>query len=199
MVQFNQTTNDKKKDVYLKILFASRNLTNVKPILKSQYEYLSRWYHPVVRELLVTDLLYADPVILAKTLNPMISSKQAAKSIALLEKLGLIYKNSDGKWSSKDQVMDTGPEVASASAVQYHLQAIELAKEAIEKIPYTEREISSLTLGISAQDLPKIKEKIIHFQNELIELAGASGNGEVVQINFQMFPLTNQYKREVKL
>jgi uncharacterized protein (TIGR02147 family) len=67
------------------------------------------------------------------------------------------------------------------------------ASEAIDRIPREEREISSVTLCVSHDTLLRLKARIREFRRELLQLAELEGEPErVVQINFQLFPLSKK-------
>jgi uncharacterized protein (TIGR02147 family) len=67
------------------------------------------------------------------------------------------------------------------------------ASEAIDRVPREEREISSLTLCVSQDALLRLKERIREFRRELLQLAELEGEPErVVQLNFQLFPLSRR-------
>jgi uncharacterized protein (TIGR02147 family) len=70
---------------------------------------------------------------------------------------------------------------------------IERAGAAIDLFPREEREIASLTLCIDDAMLPELKLRLQTFRRELMQLAEQSGDRKrVVQINFQLFPLTKK-------
>jgi uncharacterized protein (TIGR02147 family) len=53
------------------------------------------------------------------------------------------------------------------------------------------RDISALTLSIRRENFSELKSRIISFRKELMELASGEENTDwVVQINIQLFPLT---------
>jgi uncharacterized protein (TIGR02147 family) len=67
------------------------------------------------------------------------------------------------------------------------------AAEALDTIPREEREISSITLCVSHEVLLDLKERIREFRRELLQLAELEGEPErVVQLNFQLFPLSDR-------
>jgi uncharacterized protein (TIGR02147 family) len=62
-------------------------------------------------------------------------------------------------------------------------------------VPREEREISSLTLCVSHDVLLRLKERIREFRKELLAIAELEGKPErVVQLNFQLFPLSRREK-----
>ena len=67
----------------------------------------------------------------------------------------------------------------------------ERAAHALDNIPRTERDISCLTLCISEAKLDEIKQRVRQFRQELLQAAERDDQpGRVVQINFQVFPLS---------
>jgi succinate dehydrogenase / fumarate reductase flavoprotein subunit len=77
--------------------------------------------------------------------------------------------------------------------VEYHRAMLDCASRAIDEVPRDEREISTLTLCVSHDVLLKLKERIREFRRELLHVAEQEGQAErVVQINFQLFPMSRK-------
>jgi uncharacterized protein (TIGR02147 family) len=65
------------------------------------------------------------------------------------------------------------------------------AKSSIERVTAAERDISGLTLCLGEHGLTLVKKAIQRFRHELLELSELEQDGrQVVQLNFQLFPLT---------
>jgi len=63
-------------------------------------------------------------------------------------------------------------------------------------VPAQDRDISSLTLCLSRGGLRAFKERIQRVRRELLELSALETDPEqVVQINFQLFPLSRGGRR----
>ena len=197
MVPFTQAkTNAARDQIYQRMLGLKRKLKIVK-IGEEQYDYYTKWYHPVVRSLVTKVDFGAGPgsegpdfARLARCLMPPITPAEAKKSVRLLEKLNLIMLGPDGKYLHKNPVVSTGDEVASLNIVNYHKQVSRLAEAAHDRASREERDISSLTLGVSEEDFKVIKARIQAFRKEIMELALASKQADrVYQLNFQLFPV----------
>lgn len=68
---------------------------------------------------------------------------------------------------------------------------LKLSTQSIERFEAKQRDISALTLSIRRENFPELKSRIISFRKELMELASGEENPDrVVQINIQLFPLT---------
>lgn len=191
LVFFNQAKNHDQKDFYYQRLLQSRKFNQLKPIDKDHYAYCSNWYHPVIRELVVSKKFDGTPEWIAKRITPQITVAQVEKSIELLERLGFIEKVGEGKWRQSSPLISTGPEVASLALLNYHLNLLDLTKEQLASIPADRRDVSALTLGITDEHLPKLKKMIQDFRKEILKYVSLDTHPDtVVQLNIQMYPMT---------
>lgn len=191
LVFFNQSKTHDEKNLYYQRLLQSRKFSQLKPIEKRQYEYYSTWYHPVIRELAVSPDFDGTPEWLAEKIFPPIYPSQAAKSIELLEELGFIEKGGTGKWKQVSSVISTGPDLSSIVVHNYHKSLLDLTKEVMDKLPLTERDISTMTLGVKKERIPQLKKKIREFRQEVLKLVSTDINPEeVTQLSIQFYPLT---------
>jgi uncharacterized protein (TIGR02147 family) len=190
MVPFTQAKTNAAKDQVFQRMLALKRKLKITRIGEEQYDYYLKWYHPVVRSL-VTKVDFGDDfALLGRCLVPAISAAEAKKSVRLLEKLGLILKGEGGRYVHQNAVVSTGDEVGSLNVINYHKQVSRLAEAAHDRSPREERDISALTLGISAEDFAAIKGRIQAFRKEIMEMALASKDADrVYQLNFQFFPV----------
>ncbi len=157
----------------------------------AQAEYHSSWYVPVVRELARRPDFRDDPKWIAKQLLPAISVAQARKALALLLDLGLLVRDADGRLKQHTPLVTTGPGPLGHHIFAYHQAMLDRAKEALDQLSREERDISNLTLCVSQAQLLELKARVRAFRQELLRTAELEGSPErVVQINFQVFPLS---------
>ena len=191
LVTFTQAKSLDDKNAALAQLMKQRTGGPERLIEKSEYRYYSRWYHPVIRELVVAHNFKDDFAALAAVVVPPILPEEAEASVALLVDLGFIRKNRSGKYSAGVSVLSTGPVVRSVAVASYHRVLLKLAAEAIERIPASDRDISSLTLGVTTATALKISEKVKQFRKEILELASQDeGADKVMQLDMQLFPVS---------
>ncbi len=163
-----------------------------------QYKYFKQWYHSALFALL--DVINFDGKnyrALAGALRPAITVVQAKESVALLEKLTLIFRDNTGTYQHGEKLVTTGEKWRSLAITQFQKQYIALAQKALSDIPKEERDISSLTLTASQKDIEIIKEMARNFRSEVIKLVQNSENEDTVfQLNLQIFPLSQTIKGE---
>jgi len=92
-----------------------------------------------------------------------------------------------------EPLVETGAGPLGHHVANYHRAMMARAAESLDLIPRDEREISSVTLCISEARMGLIKERIVRFRAELLQLANEDAKPDrVVQINLQLFPLSSK-------
>lgn len=189
MVPFTQAKTNGVKDHYYQRMLGLKRKLKIAKIGEEQYDYYLKWYHPVIRSLVSKLDFGEDYAMLARCLMPPIPARDAKKSVKLLEKLGLIARGKDGRWTQDRAAISTGDEVSSLNVINYHKQVSRLAEGAHDISAKEERDISALTLGVGEEDFRLIKARIQAFRKEIMDLAMASkAPDRVYQLNFQLFP-----------
>lgn len=191
LVDFTQAETHAERDASYQKLLKSRKLSQLKPLHREQYEYYADWYHPVIRELVMAPGFDGTPEWLAARLVPAISPAQAARSLSLLETLGMIEQTACGSWKQVSTIVTTGPEVRSVMLMNYHRLLLELSKDSLDRVAAKDRDVSALTLGIAAEKLPVLKKKIQQFRKDILEFVADDVAPEVVvQLNMQLLPVS---------
>ncbi len=197
LVFMNQAQRHDERDHYYQKTLALKKNTAVKHLEKASYEYFSKWYYPVIREVVTFGNGDLSAEQIAALLDPPITVSEAQKALTALTELGLIRKDPSGKWAQGDKTLSTGPEVQSLVVANYHRAMLRMASESIERHPAGERDITALTLSVSQNKIAMLKEKIAAFRRELLEIAAEEDHpGRVIQINFQLFPVSGNDKKE---
>jgi uncharacterized protein (TIGR02147 family) len=63
--------------------------------------------------------------------------------------------------------------------------------EAIDRVPKSDRDITTLTVSTTRSCLEEIRERLTEVRQEIMEIVRKEDKAEdVYQINFQVFPLT---------
>jgi uncharacterized protein (TIGR02147 family) len=153
--------------------------------------YYSAWYMPAIRELVARHDFREDAAWIAAQMIPAIAALDAQRALETLLELGLLVRSDDGSLKQADALLSTGPETRGVHIGNYHRSMMQHAIQSIDLVGAKDRDISSLTLCVGPNGLRVFKERIQRFRRELLELSALEDEPEqVVQINFQLFPLS---------
>lgn len=198
IVAFDHAKTHDEKDRYFRIILSAREYKEIRSLDKHQYELFSHWYMPVIRELCTSTAGKGNPEWIGSHIIPPVSAAKVRRGIAVLESLGLIQKGETGSWVQTDKVVSTPSEVLSVAIATYHKNIIAIARDAIERFNQSERDIRSLTAGVSQEGYAEIKKRLEAFWKELLAYAGSQKSAHrVYQLNMQLFPLSRCTEDEV--
>jgi uncharacterized protein (TIGR02147 family) len=191
---FDHAKTHDEKDKHFQRILRTRDYGDVKQLEKKQYEYLSHWYMPTIRELVVKSDYPDDPAWIAERIIPPISVSKARKGIAVLETLGLIRREGVGnRWAHTDRVVTTPSEVLSLAVTKHTKKIFNLGVESIERFSPVERDLRGVTVGISNECYFELKQRMEAFWKELLALAEKQDKVDrVYQINLQLFPMSRE-------
>ena len=191
LVRFDQARSSAERGTHYAKITGFRQYRKARPLEVAHAAYHSTWYLPAVRELAARPDFRDDPSWIAATLWPPISTSDAERALASLLELGLLVRGDDGKVCLGESLLSTGPEVQGVNVANYHRMMLERAAQAIDDVPAALRDISSLTMCLGQGGIARLKERIRRFRRELLELSAIEPCPEqVVQVNFQLFPLS---------
>ena len=191
LVFFLQAKDPVEKNYFFGLIAAMRARTSTTLLQADQFEYLSRWYHPVVRELVakLSDPLDYDR--LSARLGNMVSPSKIRQSVTLLLRLGLLTRTGENRYRQSAVSLNTENELNSFAVRQYHEQILKVAGNALHAIPPAQREIASTTLHLSKTGFEKIKKRLQEFREELLQIATDDTDPEYIyHANLQFYPLT---------
>jgi uncharacterized protein (TIGR02147 family) len=190
LVRFNKAKSDRDCRVFYEKLLALKG-SGARTLEKSQYEFYTTWHHSAILTLLDFYPFSGDYGALAAKVSPPITEGKARKSIALLKKLGLIKKNSQGTYGLTDKIITTGDHGHSIAVKAFQEETMRLAIESLHRHSPEKRNISTVTITISENNIDRINEIIGQFRESLLRLARDEKKPDkVYQLNIQLFPLT---------
>jgi uncharacterized protein (TIGR02147 family) len=200
LVFFNQSDSLDQKNIYLAHMLKHRVKNDPRRIEESEFKYYSAWYHPVIRELACAHDFKDDFKKLGASCVPAITAPEAQKSVELLLSLNFIAKKADNTYEKTALSLTTGPQVKGVAVANYHKAMMGLAADSIERIPALERDISSCTVHVSDDTRKAIIARVQQVRKEILQMAEAdSAPQNVVQVNFQVFPLSRPMEQERRL
>ncbi|HVU01090.1 MAG TPA: TIGR02147 family protein [Polyangiaceae bacterium] len=191
LVAFNQAETSTERAQHYGKLTAFQSYRTAHKLDLAHAAYYGEWYMPAIRELAASKEFREDPEWIAEQLVPAITPREASRALDTLVELGLLVRGDGGRLVQADALLSTGPETRGLHIAAFHRVMTQRAIESIDLLPPNERDISSLTLCLSRGGLRSFKERLQRFRRELLELSALEQDPEqVVQINFQLFPLT---------
>jgi uncharacterized protein (TIGR02147 family) len=113
--------------------------------------------------------------------------------------LGFLRRASDGTYVQTDPDITTGPEVSSLLVRDMNRRYAQLGVESVDRFPPSERDVSSIIMGIARDRLPLLKQEIAEFRKRLIGLAGdGKGIDDYYAFVMEFFPVarTDKTKEE---
>ncbi|MFP4421629.1 MAG: TIGR02147 family protein [Desulfococcaceae bacterium] len=193
LVRMNQARSHDEKNRFYRKMMSVKGVGTVRKLENAAFEYFSRWYIPVVRELLLFGDRKSTPEDVAPLLSPSITPAEARHAVSILLSLELIQKSPEDRWEPVETNLTTGPEIQSLVIANYHREMIRLASESMERFPSEERDITALVLSVRPDRMGEIKQKTAEFRKALLEIATETEDpDQVVQVNIQVFPLTRK-------
>ncbi len=192
LVRLDQAdTPEERNDAWRKVS-ASRRFRSARALEGRAFEYLSHWYYVAVRELALRDDFRAEPAWIARTVRPRITKSQAASALHCLLALGLL-RDEGGRTVAAEATVVTPHEMAGLAARNYHAGMLDLARTSMERFKRHERHIGGVTVCVSEDLVPRLKEEIAGFQERLLDLCDGDGArpDRVYQVELTLFPLTD--------
>lgn len=154
------------------------------------FNAIADWYHYAILELTNVKGFESNPRWIAKTLGITISEANAA--IERLQRLGMLVSTEDGRWINRSgNNTNADGDITASACRKLQRQVLEMALKALEEVPVTDRDQSSMTLAIKRERMPEAIEKITQFRREFTQfLEQDSERDAVFQLGISFYPLT---------
>lgn len=190
LVALQQARSQAERERAYQRLRSHRRFKQAHPLDDEYAAYHANWYVPAVRELAARADFEADPKWIASRMMPAITARQAARALKVLRELGMLVEHG-GRLRQAHALVKTPDRPLGHHVVRFHRVMMERAAEALEIVPREQREIASLTLCLGDAQLRALKAELSALRGELLRKFGADADAKrVVQVNFQMFPLS---------
>lgn len=177
--------------VVLKSMESPKN-SEYKFIEDDQFNIISHWYYFAILEVLELDGAHHDPKWIASKLG--LSLNVAKTAIKRLERTGIIMKQGE-KWidTTSGAMTVLGKELTSSARRQHQKEILEKAIEALEEVPVEFRDQTSMTMAISREEVPKVREFITEFRRKTSRyLLQSSKKDQVYNLSISFYPVTKQ-------
>lgn len=190
LVNFNQSKNSTEKQQLLMQMRGMKQKVKQALVSTDFYEYYSKWYNIVIRELACIIDWKGDYELLAKSIIPPIKKNEARESIEFLINAGFLRKEDDF-YIQTEPAITSGSEVCSLGIRSLNKFMAERAQKAIEEFPTSQRDIQSLTIGISKESFRLIKQEMQEFLSRVVQIVDEDKFADqVYNINVHLFPMS---------
>lgn len=197
LVNLNQSKTVEEKQKYISKILQSKAYRKLHPLSLAQYEFFTRWYCVPIREMVALPGFREDPKWIAKHLNFPVSEPQIETAINEMIQLGLLSRNERGHLVQTQAHVTTEDRIISSSLAKSHQELIKKGSESIDRIPREDREILGITFAFPQSSMEKVKEKILNFRREIVELLSAEPNADAIyQFHLLLFPLAQLDKKK---
>jgi uncharacterized protein (TIGR02147 family) len=191
LVGFNQSRNSTQKQEFLLQMRGLKRKVKQALVSTDHYEYYSKWHNVIIRELACLLDWKDDYELLAKSIVPPIKKSEAGASVDFLLRAGFLEKRGKGRYAQANPAITSGPEVCSLGIRSYNRFMAERARQAIDEFPTTERDIQSLTIGISADGYRLIKQEMQEFLHRVVRIVDDDRDPkQVYNVNVHLFPMS---------
>jgi len=200
LVHFNESSTAKEKEYYFERMQQTSSCTEGSKLLQDQFNYLSKWFNPVIREIVTVLPFGNDYKKLAMATRPPITAKQAKDAVRLLEKLGMIRKcKHSGLYEQTNVYLTTRDNVLPVAVNKFQRETLALAQKALETPDKKDMDFSTLTVGISSKGFELLKSELKVFRNRISKIVMQDTPvNSVHQLNFQVFPVSNFQNPDIK-
>jgi uncharacterized protein (TIGR02147 family) len=190
LVRYGRAESESEIKSYFEKLLSLKDI-EAHTLEAGQYEFYRKWYYAVIRELVGICDFKGDFASLGAKLNPPISAKEAKEAIRLLERIGLICKDEKRGYRQTGRFVTTNDKWKSAAIHSFQRETIRLAGESLERLPKSERDISTVTIAASRRDFDELRRRVAEFRRSLLQMTNENKADCVYQINIQVLPLAD--------
>ena len=193
LVRFNQAKSVDERNRWYREMEKSRRSGAARVVTSDQYEFYSVWYHSAIRSLIDLHPGFGSFERLGSMLCPPVTAAEAKKSVQLLERLGLIVADETGSYRLTDRTITTGTHEKALAVVNFQRETMKLALESFDRFVKEDRDISTMTVGVSPAALAEIKKLLQETRGRIAEIAAEDPRSDrVVQVNMQVFPFSKR-------
>lgn len=197
LVEFNQSEKIDKRDAAWAQISQIRRQAEFTHLTNREQTYFSKWYHPIIRELVVNSNWNEDYRALSKMVVPAITVAEAKDAVKTLMELGLVRKNG-GRYEETSLMVDAS-DVSPIALKQIRRDYIQHALRAVECIPRDEQYAAFTTLAMSESSFNYVVEVMREARKKIIaKVANDIDVERVYEMMFMTFPMSTGIPKDEK-
>ncbi|MCF0221278.1 MAG: TIGR02147 family protein, partial [Fibrobacter sp.] len=197
LVEFNQSEKIEKRDAAWEQICQVKRQAEFTHLTNREQTYFSRWYHPIIRELVVTSKWNDDYKALAKMVVPAITAAEAKDGVKNLLELGLIRK-SEGRYEQTSLMIDAS-DVSPIALKGIRRDYIQHALRAVECIPRDEQYAAFTTLAMSEKSFHYVVQVMKEARKKIMaKISNDMDVERVYEMMFMTFPMSTRIQKDEK-
>jgi uncharacterized protein (TIGR02147 family) len=168
------------------------NNLKIQQLTLDSFALISDWYHYAILELMKVKDFTSDTTWVSKTLG--ISKSEANIAIERLLRLGLIELDKKGQWKDRSEGYSSNinQNLTSAGSKKLQKKILEQSITALEELPTSERNHTSMTFAMNPDLLPEAMQEIARFRRKFCtQLEQKAKPERVYQLSISLFPVSN--------
>ncbi|MBD3419091.1 MAG: TIGR02147 family protein [Chitinivibrionales bacterium] len=157
-----------------------------------QYSLYSKWYLNALRNVLTYIDVKKNYRQIAGHFSPPLTTEQVKQGLQQLLRLDLIHRDKKGFLRPKDRLISTTKKGNLEKMLRrYHTQSLELGKKAVKKVPDPYKQMSTLTVSLSAGGLHKALDTVGRCRKKILKIVEEEKNANATfHFIFNTFPVT---------
>lgn len=192
MVEFCNAKDDKKKIFFFNEMSRIAAEQRVRVLNADMFAYYDSTINSIVRELAPL-MPGALPNDIAKKIKHTFSAQHVRETLSFLVKTGLLKETLPNTFEQTDKAITGSGEAIPLALRSMNRQMIDLARESLDKVDTSERNISGVTMGIDADSYALIAQEVDLCRKRIIAIANKCSHiDQVYRLNLQLFPLTEK-------
>ncbi|NLD93188.1 MAG: TIGR02147 family protein [Fibrobacter sp.] len=193
MVAYKQENNETEKLRIREKLEEFRKFVVSDQLKSDKKVFFSKWYHGVIRSIIGMITFKGEYKQLSKWLFPHITPEEAEESVALLERLQIIHRTSDGAYAlTTAPNLINGADISQEDRDNSHIGLMLAAKDTLP-LHLDGNQVRSMTVGISEKTAEIIrKESLEHLDHIKRLIQNDEGPERVYLIQSIFMPLTKK-------
>lgn len=131
------------------------------PLAEETFHFIREWYHLAILELLSNSVSQSNAAWIAERLG--VDEERIEEAVERLFSMGLLRSERD-RWIPTNKQLTTTADVPSQAIRYFNSQILRLAEKALEGQEPKDRDISTLIVGVSEEQLPELKRTLVKFR-----------------------------------
>ena len=163
------------------------------PDQAQSFEYLSRWYHVVIREMSSLPDFELNEKWIRKRLVYPLGTDDIRRALRFLKDTGFIERDKNGKWTPGERQIHLEGELLGLALREFHRGISQASYQAMDETPGGEHQILGYTFAVPQKNITELHDILKDSRDRIAQLEGNPGEGEnVYHVTLMSAPLTQK-------